>query len=84
MLKMNIENPLTRLVSGFSRVKIGVKCSKLTNLKSVKKKVLFFGYLQITKSSIPTHFAKSIYHLLCLCIFLLRHNRFYFNKFCLV
>lgn len=43
MLKMNIENPLTRLVSGFLRVKIGVKCSKLTNLKSVKKEVLFFG-----------------------------------------
>lgn len=44
MLKMNIENPLTGLVSGFSRVKIGVKCSKLTNLKSVKKEVLFFGH----------------------------------------
>lgn len=49
MLKMNIENPLTGLVSGFLRVKIGVKCSKLTNLKSVKKRCCFSGTLLYEK-----------------------------------
>ena len=44
-------------------------------------RICIYEMIQITKRSIPSCFAKRVYHLSCLCIFLLRHNRLYFNKF---